>query len=203
MQTTWRPARSCSRSRPLRRAHPLRDWIARRSDSQIRARKQRRLLILASGAPFQEQVDNQRESDRGNAKVELRGWREVLDRAGRAEHAEREHIHDEDDERDEPGAKRRRRRGGHSRRLYRARSSGGKPQRRIPTPETALAIQDRRTTMRRLPTGKERRENNNTMKYLTIIALAAAALALGGCAKDEPSHSTHATQSSSTTGYGK
>jgi len=41
------------------------------------------------------------------------------------------------------------------------------------------------------------------MKYLTIIALAAAALALGGCAKDEPAHSTQSTQSASTTGYGK
>jgi hypothetical protein len=57
--------------------------------------------------------------------------------------------------------------------------------------------------MRRLPTGKERRENNNTMKYLTIIALAAAALALGGCAKDEPSHSTHSSHSASSTGMSK
>jgi len=40
--------------------------------------------------------------------------------------------------------------------------------------------------------------NTNNMKYLTIIALAAAALCLGACAKDEQqSHSSHQTHSAS------
>ena len=43
----------------------------------------------------------------------------------------------------------------------------------------------------------------NNMKYLTIIALAAAGLALAGCAKDQPSQSTQSTHSASTSGYGK
>ena len=40
------------------------------------------------------------------------------------------------------------------------------------------------------------------MKYLAIIALAAAALSLGACSSKEPAHSSHSTTSSST-GYTK
>jgi len=57
--------------------------------------------------------------------------------------------------------------------------------------------------MRRLPYWQRKEGIPTNMKYLTIIALAAAALALGGCAKDEPSHATQSSHSASTTGYGK
>ena len=57
--------------------------------------------------------------------------------------------------------------------------------------------------MPRQPTGSERGEKDH-MKYLAIIALAAAALSFGACAKKDTGYSGSTTTShSASTGYSK
>ena len=53
------------------------------------------------------------------------------------------------------------------------------------------------------PTGSERRENRNTMKYLAIIAIAAAAFSFGACAKDKGYSGSSSTTQSTSQGYSK
>ncbi len=45
--------------------------------------------------------------------------------------------------------------------------------------------------------------NTNNMKYLALLALAAMALSLGACARDEDTSRTTSTTYSSSTGYSK
>jgi hypothetical protein len=51
-----------------------------------------------------------------------------------------------------------------------------------------------------MPTGKERREITNIMKYLAIIALAALAIGLNACSSSTPPATTTTAAS---TGYTK
>jgi hypothetical protein len=55
-----------------------------------------------------------------------------------------------------------------------------------------------------LPLGNERGETTNTMKIIAMLALAAVALSLGACAKDEePAYTTTTSSTSASTGYSK
>jgi hypothetical protein len=68
------------------------------------------------------------------------------------------------------------------------------------TEKNIVLWQANRRGSRLMPTGKERREITNIMKYIAIIALAALAIGLNACSSSTPPATSTTTAS---TGYTK